>query len=80
MVSLLPRSTATAQPLGAEHSEEDEDADVSTVLDPACFHATLLMAVADRFGGHVRLAGQEIHESDADIAALNVRSNAHTAI
>jgi hypothetical protein len=76
MVSLLPRSTAIAQPLSADDAEED---DAPAVLDPACSHATRLMAVADRFGDHVRLAGQEIQESAADVAALNLRSNAHSA-
>ncbi|WP_322770347.1 HsdM family class I SAM-dependent methyltransferase, partial [Frankia sp. Cr1] len=50
-----------------------------TVLDPACFHATLLMAVADRFGDRVRLAGQDISEPAAAVAALNLRGNAHGA-
>ena len=35
------------------------------------------MAVADRFGNRVRLAGQEIQESAADLAALNLRSSPH---
>ncbi|MGH3272791.1 MAG: HsdM family class I SAM-dependent methyltransferase [Streptosporangiaceae bacterium] len=47
------------------------------MLDPACCHGTLLLAVADRFGDRVRLAGQEIHEPAAAIAALNLRRSAH---
>ncbi|TMR93025.1 N-6 DNA methylase [Nonomuraea basaltis] len=70
MVSLLPRSTAAARPAGTN------DAGAPAVLDPACFNATLLMAVADRFGDSVKLAGQEIQESAAAVAALNLRSNA----
>lgn len=69
MVSLLPRSTIAARPGSAD------DADAPAVLDPACFNATLLMAVADRFGDSVKLAGQEIKESAAAVAALNLRSN-----
>ena len=71
MVSLLPRSTATARPVDVD----GDYADGPAVLDPACFHATLLMAVADRFGDHVRLAGQEIRESAAAVAALNLRGH-----
>lgn len=67
MVSLLPRATI-ARPAA-------DDAGVPAVLDPACFNATLLMAVADRFGDSVKLAGQEIQESAAEVAALNLRSN-----
>jgi N-6 DNA Methylase len=69
MASLLPRSIAEA-PM-------DHDAEAPVVIDPACFHATLLLAVADRFGDRVRLAGQEIQEPAAAIAALNLRGHAH---
>jgi hypothetical protein len=69
MVSLLPRSIAEAP--------VDDDAEAPVVIDPACFHATLLLAVADRFGDRVRLAGQEIQESAAATAALNLRGHAH---
>jgi predicted DNA-binding transcriptional regulator AlpA len=69
-VSLLPRSTAAA------HSVEP-DAQMPVVLDPACSEATLLMAVADRFGAGVRLAGQEIDEDAAATAAVNLRADAH---
>lgn len=67
MAALLPRETA----VGASNEDEDEDepgifldtpAGVPVVLDPACGTATALLAVADRFGGRVRLAGQEINE------------------
>jgi hypothetical protein len=71
MVSLLPRSTAAAR---------QTDADVGdgpVVIDPACSSATLLMAVADRFGDRVRVAGQEIQETAAAVAAFNLRGNAH---
>jgi hypothetical protein len=43
------------------------------VIDRACSRGTQLLAVADR----VRLAGQEIQESAAAVAALNLRGHAH---
>src|ERR1700690_1126136 len=73
MVSLLPRSIPSAQPA------DGDDADLAAVLDPACSSGTLLMAVADRFGGRVKLAGQEILENAAAVAAFNLRDNAHGA-
>jgi predicted DNA-binding transcriptional regulator AlpA len=73
MVSLLPRSTA------AGRSADPDDAVLPVVLDPACFNATLLMAVADRFTDRVKLVGQEIQESAAAVAALNLRGHAHGA-
>ena len=73
IVSLLPRSTAAAQPV-------DADAEAPIVLDPACAEATLLMAVADRFGSRIRLAGQEIDEEAASAAAVNLRSDAHDVL
>ncbi len=71
MASLLPRTIAAAR------SADADDAELPVVIDPACFEATLLMAVADRFGNRLRLAGQEIQESAAGLAALNLRSSAH---
>jgi len=73
MVSLLPRSTAAPRLVRAD------DMGAPVVLDPACSNGTLLMAVADRFGDQVRLAGQEIQESAAALAALNLRGNADGA-
>ncbi|MFD7937772.1 N-6 DNA methylase [Streptomyces sp. NPDC059755] len=73
MVALLPRTTAAARSI--EAGSEDEPA----VIDPACSKATLLLAVADRFGDAVKLVGQEVEESDASAAAHNLRSNAHGA-
>jgi type I restriction-modification system DNA methylase subunit len=49
------------------------------VLDPACSSGTLLMAVADRFGGRVKLAGQEVLENAAAVAAFNLRNNGQGA-
>ena len=72
MVSLLPRSTAFVRP-------GDDDTDLPRVLDPACSEATLLQAVADRFGDRVRLVGQEIEESVGAAATLKLRVNASGA-
>ncbi len=74
MVSLLPRTTIAAWPTGTA-----DDADTPVVLDPACSDATALMAAADRFGDRVRLAGQEIKEKAAAMAAFSLRGNAHGA-
>lgn len=57
-------------------STDPDDADPAVVLDPACSEATLLLAVADRFGNRVRLVGQEIQEPIAALAALHLRGNA----
>lgn len=59
MAALLPRETAISPvPDPALAAAED----LPVVLDPACGDATLLLAVADRFGDRVRVAGQEIDE------------------
>jgi hypothetical protein len=71
MASLLPRSTLTAQ------SPDVGDSGLPVVIDPACAEASLLLAVADRFGDRVRLAGQEIREKATAAAALNLRTSAH---
>lgn len=71
IASLLPRTVATARSVDADEAE------LPVVIDPACGSATLLMAVADRLGSRVRLAGQEIRESAADLAALELRSGAY---
>jgi predicted DNA-binding transcriptional regulator AlpA len=70
MVALLPRSTAADAAGGAE-------ADLPVVVDPACAEATLLLAVADRFGDRVQLVGQEAEESAAAAAALSLRDHPH---
>lgn len=58
LVSLLP-------PLGDGDPPAD-DLEPPVVLDPACSDATVLAAVADRFGDHVRLAGQASDEAGAE--------------
>ena len=70
MAALLPRTVA-------ESGEDDQDdqADTATlpvVMDPACSAATLLLAVAARFGNRVKLTGQEIDERRAKVAAFNL--------
>jgi type I restriction-modification system DNA methylase subunit len=47
-------------------------AELPVVLDPACGEATALLAVADRFGDRVRLAGQEADTKLARAARLNL--------
>ena len=79
MVSHLPRSIAAARPTGdsgATSTDPDVD-EAPAVLDPACGGATLLMAVADRFGDRVKIAGQEINEGFVRIARFNLSSNAN---
>lgn len=58
MAALLPR--------------EITGADDPVVLDPACGPGTALLAVADRFGENVRLAGQEIDKECVRAAQRNL--------
>jgi type I restriction-modification system DNA methylase subunit len=78
MVSLLPPSTTATQARALDVDDAVltviDGETLPVVLDPACSDGTLLMAVADRFGDQVRLAGQEIDQSAADRARLNLRS------
>jgi hypothetical protein len=73
MAALLPRNTATGRSGGSDID------DVPVVLDPACGGGALLMAVADRFGDRVRLAGQELNEGFARIARFNLSGDASGA-
>ena len=82
MAALLPRETAAA--LSAEDEAEpeaflDTSEELPVVLDPACGSGTALLAVADRFGDRVRLAGQEINQEDAWTARFNLSGNANGA-
>src|SRR5580693_6824718 len=67
MTALLPRETAVGG-LAEEEAEPEAFLDSPVVLDPACGTATALVAVAERFGDRVRLAGQEINKDDARTA------------
>lgn len=82
MAALLPRETVPGR-----RSEDDSwaetllgtPADLPVVLDPACGPGTALLAVADRFGDRVRLAGQEISKDYAQTARLRLSENASRA-
>ena len=79
---LLARVLASLLPRLAENGRlPDDDADVlfdvelPIVLDPACGEATLLAAVADRFGDHVELLGQELDEQTAVLGREQLRDH-----
>lgn len=61
------------------HGSACEDPQLPVVVDPACGAATALIAVADRFGKRIRLAGQDIDEGAARIAAFNLSGNSYGA-
>ncbi|MGH3165312.1 MAG: N-6 DNA methylase, partial [Trebonia sp.] len=67
MVALLPRETAIEKAEASAETPTGAD-DLPVVLDPACGDATLLLAVANRFGDRVRLAGQEVDKRLAKAA------------
>lgn len=69
MASLLPRLTED----DLTDPDLDEHHALPVVLDPACADATLLSAVADRFGDRIALAGQDIDESATAAAAARLR-------
>ena len=70
VAALLPEDVAASR---------SSNGDVPAVIDPACAEAMLLIAVADRFGDQVRLAGQEIAEGPARNAAFNLSENSYGA-
>ena len=78
MAALLPRETAGGG-LAVDDAEPEAfmttSDDLPVVLDPACATATALLAVADRFGDRVKLAGQEINPTYARAARLNLSDN-----
>ncbi len=78
MAALLPRETAAAERAEDEGEPEafpDTLDDMPVVLDPACGTGTALLAVADRFGDRVRLAGQEINQAYVRTARINLGDN-----
>jgi N-6 DNA Methylase len=79
MVALLPREAVggLAEEERAPEALMTFAADLPVVLDPACAAATALLAVADRFGDRVKLAGQEINQTHARTARLNLSDNAN---
>jgi len=82
MAALLPRETAAGRPAEDEAEPEsfmDTSEDLPVVLDPACGTGTALLAVADRFGDRVRLAGQEVNQDYARTARFNLSDNANGA-
>jgi type I restriction-modification system DNA methylase subunit len=82
MAALLPRETVPGRPSGPGDWAEtflDAPDNLPVVLDPACATGTALLAVADRFGNWVRLAGQEISQDYARTARLRLSENANGA-
>jgi len=72
MAALLPRSITPGR-------ESADDLELPVVIDPACGAGVTLLAVADRFGARIRLAGQDIDEKAARIAAFNLSGNSRGA-
>jgi hypothetical protein len=79
LASLLPRLADSGRFSGSADDSDDEadefDAELPVVLDPACGDATLLAAVADRFGDHVGLLGQELDEDAAVLGRQKLRDH-----
>ena len=64
---------------GPHRGGANDDRELPVVVDPACGAAAALMAVADRFGAQIRLAGQDIDEKAVRIAAFNLSGSSHGA-
>lgn len=78
LASLLPGLTGDGRFAAADEADEADEAfdiELPTVVDPACGAATLLAAVADRFGDHVELFGQELHEQVAVLGRQTLREH-----
>jgi hypothetical protein len=58
---------------------QGDGVELPVVVDPACGGALALMAAADRFGARIRLAGQDIDDGAARIAAFNLSGNSRGA-
>ena len=64
---------------GPYRGSANDDPALPVIIDPACGSAAALMAVADRFGARIRLAGQDIDQKAARIAAFNLSGNSYEA-
>lgn len=73
MAALLPRTTSG----NTADNGDDGGRALPVVLDPACGDATLLAAVADRFGGGVKLVGQDLQDAAAERTAYVLRDFAY---
>jgi len=90
MAALLPVESAEAGERGTWQAPNGLDDDlwalldesdfVPVVVDPACGEGTALLAVADRFGDRVRLAGQELDPGLARTALLRLSSDVSGAV
>src|SRR5215467_1167796 len=87
MAALLPRETAVGGLDENDGKDEDEyeillnmPGDLPVVVDPACGKATALLAVADRFGSRVRLAGQEINEDYVGAARRDLGNSSSSEV
>ena len=78
MAALLPRETADGGTADDDTAVGWEDLPV--VLDPACGEGAALLAVADRFGDRVLLAGQELDPGLAKAAALRLSGDVSGAV
>jgi hypothetical protein len=78
MAALLPRETARGGT--ADDDTPGGREDLPVVLDPACGAGAALLAVADRFGDRVRLAGQELDVSLAKAALLRLSGDVSGAV
>jgi type I restriction-modification system DNA methylase subunit len=78
MAALLPRETADGGTADDDMVSGQEGLPV--VVDPACGVGTALLAVADRFGDRVRLAGQELDPGLAKAALLRLSGDVSGAV
>lgn len=77
MAALLPREIANGGAADDDIAGGRESLPV--VIDPACGTGTALLAVADRFGDRVRLAGQELDPGLAKAARLGLSGDVSAA-
>jgi N-6 DNA Methylase len=77
MAALLPREIASGN---ADDDMGSGREGLPVVVDPACGSGTALLAVADRFGDRVRLAGQELDSGLARAALLRLSGDVGGAV